>query len=204
MLSIGHWCWGSRTINAVMLKGTKLGNLSGATPGAATYINQYAAQYGIPPQLLMAVAQQESGLNQNAVSSAGAVGVMQLLPSTAAGLGVNPNDLQQNIQGGAKYLSQMYQQFGSWDLALAAYNAGPGAVSNYGGIPPYPETQNYVSTILANAGMSDSSGGSTDTSSCDPSDPSCTPTDNSGNFPMSAVLIAVAGIGFVWFLWGRG
>lgn len=183
----------------MMLKG--LGNLGSATPGATALINSAALQYGIPPSLLLAVAEQESGLNQGAVSSAGAIGVMQLMPGTAAGLGVNPNDLAGNINGGAKYLSQMYAQFGSWDLALAAYNAGPGAVSAAGGIPPYPETQNYVSTILANAGL-DSGSGSGDTSTCDPTDPTCVPGDSGTSFPMSAVLLAVGGLGVLWFFLG--
>jgi len=127
--------------------------LGGPTPGASSLIQQAAATYNVPPALLMAVANQESGLNQNAISSAGAIGVMQLMPSTAAGLGVNPNDLTQNINGGAQLLSQLLTQYnGNVSLALAAYNAGPGAVAQYGGIPPYTETQNYVAAILAACG----------------------------------------------------
>lgn len=110
---------------------------------------QAAAQkYGVDPNLALAVANQESHYNQAAISSKGAVGVMQLMPATAAGLGVNPYDVSQNIDGGVRLLSQLLQQFGSVPLALAAYNAGPGAVKQYGGIPPFPETQNYVSSIL--------------------------------------------------------
>lgn len=111
-----------------------------------------AGQYGVPVTLLTAVAQQESGFNPNAVSPAGAEGIMQLMPSTAAGLGVDPFDPAQAIAGAAQMLSGYLQQYGSVPLALAAYNAGPGAVQQYGGIPPYPETQQYVSSIMAQLG----------------------------------------------------
>jgi cell wall-associated NlpC family hydrolase len=106
------------------------------------------ATYGVSPQLLAAVAKVESGFDPNAVSSAGAEGLMQIMPSTAQGLGVNPYDPQQAIDGAAQILSGDISKFGSVPLALAAYNAGPGAVEQYGGIPPYPETQHYVSTIM--------------------------------------------------------
>ena len=134
-------------------------------------ITSIAQQYNVSPTLALAVAQQESGFNQNAVSSAGAIGVFQLMPATAAGLGVDPTDLTGNITGGIKYLAQLLNQFGSVPLALAAYNAGPGTVNQYGGIPPYPETQNYVSNILASLGLSSETGSTistpvpTDTSS---------------------------------------
>lgn len=114
-----------------------------------------AQQYGIPASLLAAVAKQESGFDTNAVSSAGAEGLMQLMPATASGLGVNPFDPSQAVDGAAQLLSGYLQQYGgSVPLALAAYNAGPGAVSEYGGVPPYPETQSYVSDILASLGAS--------------------------------------------------
>jgi soluble lytic murein transglycosylase-like protein len=106
------------------------------------------ATYGVSPTLLAAVAKTESGFNPSAVSSAGAEGLMQIMPSTASGLGVNPMDPQQAIDGAAKILSGDIAKFGSVPLALAAYNAGAGAVEKYGGIPPYPETQHYVSTIM--------------------------------------------------------
>lgn len=129
--------------------------LGAATAGAADLVQSTAARYGVDPALALAVARQESGLNQSAKSSAGAIGVMQLMPGTAAGLGVNPYDMQQNIEGGVRYLSQMLTKFdGDVSLALAAYNAGPGAVQKYSGIPPYTETQNYVSRILASYGLS--------------------------------------------------
>lgn len=120
-----------------------------------TLLNQAAAKYGIDPSLLTAIAQKESALNPTAVSSAGAQGVMQLMPATAASLGVsNPFDPAQNIDAGARYFSQLLNQFGgNTSLALAAYNAGPGAVTKYGGIPPYTQTQDYVTSVLAAAGL---------------------------------------------------
>ena len=138
-----------------------------------------AARYGIPTALAMAQANAESGYNPNAVSSAGAGGVMQLMPATAASLGVTDVfDPVQNIDAGFRYLASLYKQFGDWALALAAYNAGPGNVAKYGGVPPFAETQNYVSTVLTGAGSiatspivesvgSDSSGDSVDSSGGD-------------------------------------
>ena len=108
-----------------------------------------ARRYNVDPRLAAAVAQTESGGNQEAVSPAGAVGVMQLMPETAAGLGVNPYDKQQNIEGGVRYLRQMMDTFGGdVQKAIAAYNAGPQAVKDYNGVPPYRETQNYVNKVL--------------------------------------------------------
>lgn len=106
-----------------------------------------ARRHGIPEDLFLRLVQQESGWNANAVSHKGALGLAQLMPGTAAGLGVNPADPVQNLDGGARYLRQQFNTFGDWRLALAAYNAGPGAVQQYGGIPPYRETQNYVRVI---------------------------------------------------------
>ena len=91
----------------------------------------------------------ESGFNPQAKSPVGALGLTQLMPETAQGLGVNPHDPLENAVGGAMYLMQQYRRFGSWPLAYAAFNAGPGAVEKYGGIPPFPETQNYVRAIMA-------------------------------------------------------
>lgn len=107
-----------------------------------------ARRYGIDPDLLRAVAWTESRGNNNAVSPKGARGIMQLMPATAAQLGVDPNDPIANINGGAAYLAQQIATFQDVPLALAAYNAGPGAVRRYGGIPPYRETRLYVSTIM--------------------------------------------------------
>ncbi|SET17821.1 Transglycosylase SLT domain-containing protein [Paracoccus homiensis] len=106
-----------------------------------------ARKHGIPEDLFLRLVQQESGWNPRAKSHKGAMGLAQLMPGTAAKLGVNPNDPIDNLNGGARYLRMMYNQFGNWKLALAAYNAGPGAVTKYGGIPPYRETRNYVRII---------------------------------------------------------
>lgn len=114
----------------------------------AATINVAAAREGIDPRLLAAVAWTESNFTPTAVSHAGAIGMVQLMPGTAAGLGVDPWDPMQNLQGGARYLRDQIARFGSVELGLAAYNAGPGAVSRYGGIPPYAETQLYVLRVL--------------------------------------------------------
>ena len=106
-----------------------------------------AARHGIPQDLFLKLVHQESRWNAKARSHKGAIGLAQLMPFTAARLGVDPHDPQQNLEGGARYLKQQFRTFGDWRLALAAYNAGPGAVKKYGGIPPYKETQNYVRII---------------------------------------------------------
>jgi soluble lytic murein transglycosylase-like protein len=91
----------------------------------------------------------ESGGNENVgTSSSGAIGLMQFMPDTAKGLGIDPTDPNQSIDGAAQYLSSLYKQFGDWKLAVAAYNAGEGNVRKYGGIPPFQETQNYVKKIF--------------------------------------------------------
>ena len=100
----------------------------------------------------MQLVRQESGYNIHALSTAGAYGLAQLMPATAKGLGVNRKDPAQNLDGGARYLAIQYKKFGRWDLALAAYNAGPGAVEKHNGIPPYKETRHYVATILDRTG----------------------------------------------------
>lgn len=107
-----------------------------------------ARKHGVPEDLFLRLVQQESGWNAGAVSHKGATGLAQLMPGTAARLGVDANVPEQNLDGGARYLRMMYDKFGSWRLALAAYNAGPGAVEQHGGIPPYTETKNYVKAIL--------------------------------------------------------
>lgn len=126
-----------------------LENMPLADQSLSSLIDAAAHKYQVDPKLVAAVAEVESNGSQSAVSSAGAIGVMQLMPDTAASLGVDPYDKQQNIEGGAKYLRQMLDTFGG-DVkkAVAAYNAGPGAVRDYGGVPPYRETQNYVSKVL--------------------------------------------------------
>jgi len=113
-------------------------------------VQDSASRYGLDMELIYAVMQQESGGNPEAVSHAGAKGLMQLIDSTAAEMGVaNSFDPGQNINGGAKYLRQQLDEFGSLESALAAYNAGPGAVKQYEGIPPYAETQDYVQKVTA-------------------------------------------------------
>jgi cell wall-associated NlpC family hydrolase len=109
------------------------------------------AKYGIDPSLLAGVAKVESGFDSAAVSPAGATGLMQFMPATARGLGVDAGNPASAIDGAARYLRQLTDQFGSTSLALAAYNAGPGAVARSGGIPPYGETQSYVSKVLSAA-----------------------------------------------------
>ena len=127
-------------------------------------ITTVAQRYGVDPALALAVAQAESGLNPNAVSSAGAIGLFQLMPATAAGLGVDPKDPLQNIEGGIKYLSQLLDKYnGDVSLTLAGYNAGPGNVDKYNGIPPFAETENYVAKIMGMLGLPwGDSGGSSD------------------------------------------
>lgn len=109
---------------------------------------QAARKHNIPVDLFLRLVQQESGWNPRAVSHKGARGLAQLMPATARALGVNPDDPAQNLEGGARYLRMQYETFRSWRLALAAYNAGPGAVEKYNGVPPFRETQGYVKAIL--------------------------------------------------------
>jgi soluble lytic murein transglycosylase-like protein len=110
--------------------------------------SQIAAEEGIDPNLFLRLVNQESRFRPDAVSPKGAMGLAQLMPGTARDLGVDPSDPEQNLRGGARYLRQQLDAFGDPTLALAAYNAGPGNVRKYGGIPPFQETQNYVRTIL--------------------------------------------------------
>jgi peptidoglycan DL-endopeptidase CwlO len=132
--------------------GTTGGSTSGVPATLAPLFVQAAGQYDVPVTLLTAVAKHESDFEPNAVSSAGAEGIMQIMPGTAAGLGINPLDPAQAIDGAAQLLSGYITQFGSIPLALAAYDAGAGAVEEYGGIPPYAETQNYVTAIMSAIG----------------------------------------------------
>ena len=126
--------------------------------GATSYVSQVSAlapSYNIPPSLAVAVMNAESSGNPSAVSPKGAIGLFQLMPATAASLGVDPNDPTQNIQGGLTYLQQLYNQYGNWNDALIAYNEGPGNLANKG---VFPSSQSYADGILSAAGISDASG----------------------------------------------
>lgn len=107
-----------------------------------------ARKHGVPEDLFLRLVQRESGWNPVAVSVKGATGLAQLMPETADHLGVDINDAEENLEGGARYLRMMYDKFGTWELALAAYNAGPAAVEEHKGIPPFAETESYVKAIL--------------------------------------------------------
>jgi hypothetical protein len=124
-------------------------NLSEKQKAVAQIVIEMAKAYKVDPAFALAIAQQESGFNQLAKSAVGARGVMQLMPGTAKQLGVNFNDLNDNIKGGVMYLAQQEKQFKSLRLAAAAYNAGPGNVQKFGGVPPFKETQNYVVSVGA-------------------------------------------------------
>lgn len=146
----------SQYANSVRLKPPSAfapGN-GGALPYTGKYRGVYlgmareaARRHNVPEDLFLRLVQQESGWNPNAVSSKGALGLAQLMPATARRLRVDPTDPYENLDGGARYLSRQFKRFKSWRLALAAYNAGPGAVRQYGGVPPYNETRDYVKTI---------------------------------------------------------
>ncbi|WP_406676484.1 lytic transglycosylase domain-containing protein [Moorella sp. ACPs] len=129
------------------------GERSSPASGFKDLISRVAARYNLPAALLQGVVAVESGFNPRAVSAAGAMGLMQLMPATARALGVtDPFNPEANLDGGARYLRQLLDRFqGDLTLALAAYNAGPGAVKRYGGVPPYRETQAYIQKVLAAA-----------------------------------------------------
>lgn len=139
----------SSSANTTAANATSSGSVS-SPENLEEYFKEASETYGVDINLLKAIARQESNFNPSATSSAGAMGVMQLMPSTAKGLGVtNAYDAQQNIMGGAKLMAQNLKKYnGDVSLALAAYNAGGGNVDKYGGIPPFKETQNYVKKVL--------------------------------------------------------
>ena len=128
---------------------TAIPTYTGRYRGAYLEVAKAAARrHGVPEDLFVRLVQQESGWNPAAVSHKGATGLAQLMPETARRLGVDIADPQDNLNGGARYLRMMYDRFGDWKLALAAYNAGPQAVQKHGGVPPYAETKGYVLAIL--------------------------------------------------------
>lgn len=110
-------------------------------------------KYGLPSDLLNRMAYQESRYNASAVSPAGAVGLMQFMPATAAQFGIDPSNPFASIDAAGQYMAQLYNRFKDWKLAIAAYNAGPGNVVKYNGIPPFAETQNYVAQIASDIGI---------------------------------------------------
>jgi len=137
--------------DAVLAKATDgpLPSFRGTYRGEYLEVAREAARaHDVPEDLFLRLVQRESGWNPSAVSHKGATGLAQLMPGTADLLGVDIADPFQNLRGGARYLRMMYDKFGSWRLALAAYNAGPGAVEEHGGIPPFTETENYVRAIM--------------------------------------------------------
>ncbi len=136
--------WQRTRASAVPLRAPA--SIEGLSPRSA--LAGAARAHGLSASLLEAVAWRESRGRQSAISPKGAIGVMQLMPGTAAELGVDPHDSLSNIEGGARYLRRQLDRFGSVPLALAAYNAGPGAVLRHGGIPPYRETRAYVAAIM--------------------------------------------------------
>lgn len=167
--------------------------LRGLGASTSDLISAAAAKYNVPPFLALAVAQRESGLNQGAVGASGELGVFQLMPGTARQLGVDPADLAQNVDGGVRYLSQMYGQFGDWKTALEAYNGGPGNVSR-GTVSS--AAQGYADAILGAQG-SDFASIPFDTGSVIDSG---VPVDSSvaGLSPVAWVALGIAGIGLVW------
>jgi len=114
---------------------------------------EIALREGVPPELFLALVHAESSFNPKARSHVGAIGLTQLMPGTARELGVDPHDPMQNLRGGARYLRQQFERFGSWQLALAAYNAGPTRVARLGRVPRIRETQNYVKKIITMASL---------------------------------------------------
>ena len=152
-----------------------------------------------PSSLVLSLVQAESSGNQSAVSPAGAIGLFQLEPATAAGLNVNPNTASGNIQGGLTYLQQLYNQFGNWDEALEAYNEGPGALQAQLAAGVTPTSAGYASGILSSAGIADSGDSSPVTTPDDGGDDPDDPDDSSGDSSLSGLAWVgiVAGLGLI-------
>lgn len=199
--------WGGSQILGL----TGYGGISGITGNLSSPYDEYfalaAATYQVPEALLKAMAKQESDFDPNAVSSAGAIGIMQLMPSTAAGLGVeDPYDPKQNIMGGAKYVSQLYRTFGSYpnalELVIAAYNAGPGAVIRAGyRIPQNGETPLHVQKVLANLNLAASENGDEDGE--DPEPPEISVSDSGlSNLMIKELVTSEGSTFFGWAVTG--
>ena len=146
---------GSVKLTPKYKKGEETADAKGIPSYRGNYKGEYlevakaaARKHGVPEDLFLRLVQQESGWNPVAVSVKGATGLAQLMPDTARHLGVDINVAEENLEGGARYLRMMYDKFGTWELALAAYNAGPAAVEKHDGIPPFAETEGYVKAIL--------------------------------------------------------
>lgn len=168
--------------------------LGAASTSVQSLITSVANQLGVPSSIALAVAQKESGFNQAAIGQAGEIGVFQLMPATAAGLNVNASDLTQNVQGGVSLLSSLYQEFGNWDDALAAYNAGPTHLA---------AGQSYASSILGSISLDSTPAVSaSDSLTADLTDwlPSDFSSDGSGTSPWVWAVAALAGFGLLW--WG--
>ena len=166
----------------------------------STLITQYAGAAGVPPDIALKVATQESGGNQyNAdgslvTGSSGEIGVFQLMPATAAQLGVDPTDPEENVQGGITYLQQLYAQFGNWPAAVAAFNAGPGNVAR-GTIPS--STVGYVNAVLSGTGLL---GGSTSTVPAVDLGSLFTGTPSGTAVPLAAIAVGLVGLLVIWWL----
>ena len=169
-----------------MYRRTMRRGLGSATSSIQSLITSVANQFGVPSSIALAVAQKESGFNQAAVGSSGEIGVMQLMPATAAGLGVDPSDLNQNVTGGVSLLASLYQQFGNWSDALAAYNAGPTHLA---------AGQSYASSILGSINLDSTPSDSIMADLTDGMDLS----SDSGTSPWVWVGVAVAGLGLLWW-----
>ena len=184
-----------------------LGALATPPANVQAALSAASASSGVPFSLLQALAFQESSYNPLAVSSAGAQGLLQLMPATGASLGVtNPFDVQQNANAGAKYLAQLYAQYGDWNTALVAYNEGPGNLASQG---PFASSQSYADAILANAGLSPADTSSVDSVSTDAStvgsgfdfssvSSALDSAVSSGLSPLAWAGIAAAALGVLW------
>jgi len=170
-----------------MYRRTVRRGLGSATSSIQSLITSVANQFGVPPSIALAVAQKESGFNQAAVGAAGELGVMQLMPATAAGLGVDPSDLTQNVTGGVSLLASLYQQFGDWSDALAAYNAGPTHLA---------AGQPYASSILGSINLDSTP---SDSIMADLTDGLLDLSSDSSTSPWIWVGVAVAGLGLLWW-----